>query len=204
MTFRMRRLPVLLALVTVAAVASPGQAAAPFTYTDPAGDAKGGSSGLDIVSVTYATTGRGAGRGYVPEQLVVTVRTAAPIVNAPGVTYSLQSEVVRCGYTAFTYSAQTLAAGRVYTQCGLPPGTDPGTVKVVTVDVEVGTDTIAFVVPFELLDGTFGPGDVMRHFETHTEVTDPVFALYGTGHLTDYGADTRFDSAASFGRWRIG
>lgn len=204
MTARTKRLPLLLALVTVGVLASPGQAAAPFTYTDPVGDAKGGSSGLDIVSVTYATTGRGSGRGYVPEQLVVTAKTAAAVVNVPGVTYSLQSEVVRCGYTAFTYSARTLAAGRIYTRCGLPPGTDPGTVKVVDVDVEVGTDTITFVVPFERLAATFGVGDVMRRFETHTEVSDPVFALYGASHLDALGADTRIDSAATFARWRIG
>ena len=200
----MKRLPLLLALAALAAVAAPGEAAAPFTYTDPAGDARGGSSGLDIVSVTYATTGRGAGRGYVPEALVVTVKASGAIVNAPGVSYRIESEVVRCGYTAFAYSAATYATGRIYTTCGLPAGTEPGTARVFQIPVDVSGDTITFTAPLDQLAGAFGRGDVLRQFRAYTGVDDPVFAAYGTNLLWLAGVDAAADRASSFSRWTIG
>ncbi len=180
--------------------ATPGEASQ-FGYADPIGDAAGGKSGLDIVSVSYATTGRTERGRYVATSLVVTVKAADDIVQAPGATYSVDADIVGCGWMTFTYSAQTEASGRLYTTCA--PNLAPGYSRVYEIDAEVQGDTLTLIARLSQLE-SIGVGQVLRGFETYTTAEDPVFAVYGSRALRDgANVDAAADAAFSDGRWVI-
>lgn len=198
---RHARITLLGAATCLLIAAAPGQASQ-FGYTDPVGDATGGKSGLDIMSVSYATTGKTVRGRYVATTLVVTVQAAGDIVQVPGATYSVDADIVGCGWMAFTYSAQTEAAGRLYTTCA--PNLPPGYSRVYEIDAEVQGDTLIMSARLSQLE-SIRVGQVLRSFETYTTAEDPVFAVYGSRALRD-GADldAAADGAFSDGLWVIG
>ena len=203
----MRKSPLALALsfAVLAAVASPGHAA-PFDYRDLKDDALLPEPGLDIVLVKYETTGAGAGRRYVPKNLVVTVTAAGPIVRAAGVTYVMTAETSTCGELKLQYSdgtAKAVATGfpaTAFAECG----TD-ASASVLDPVAKVNGATLTLTLPLAALPPELVRGTKLTEFRTTTEVRDPVVAGLPWASHTDFFIlpPAAVDSAYSGGKWSL-
>lgn len=198
---RARRLA-LVPLACLALTAAPGLAAPTTTpqVVDPAGDAVGGQPGTDVVSVLYTTAGRGAGKAYVPRQLVVTLTLAGPVVEDPGLTYEVEAVTDTCGEVTFT-----VEPGTVYGQAlGLNGWADWG-------DCTVGDDSSVELLTAKIQDRTvtwtFGIkatplriGTVFRDFRVRVDPSNPVVPFPSSATGTELGL---IDAATGKGSWKL-
>jgi hypothetical protein len=198
------RTVLVLAALLATAGAVPSHAAAPKPQiVDPKGDAAGNQPGADLVSVTYATTGVGSGRRYVPKKLVVTMTMAGDVVTTPGLTYEVQADTAPCG--PVTFSAQQ---GSPYSQLfGVNGWTDFGScndatgsnVELVTVDVS--GKTLTWKVSLKALPKELKVGTVLSAFEARIDPTNPLIPFPSNATGTTLGL---VDKGTGTGKWRLG
>jgi hypothetical protein len=183
-----RRLLALAALCSVVFATSSHAAAKP-QVVDPKGDAVGGVSGTDIVSVLFQSKRKGKGG-----TLTITLTLDAPANRTPGVLYRVFGNQSRCGGFQFS-SAATLALieqNQVYMSCGEPDATTgtPSTIINVTPEA-VGNKLIWTVgireLPDEMQSGT------MSDLQAFVTPAEPVFGIINTA---DEVPGAAFDSAA--------
>lgn len=193
----MRRHPARLALLCAALVAlglhasaSADPASAPWVLTDPSGDTMPMTDG-DLVSVTFSTTGRTvperaggrSAREYVPQRLVVTLRTADPIDTGGTTEYEVDSLVKGCenGFD-FWYTPgvpSSLGGG-----CSNGSGSDLRATGLVSPPV-VGEHTLTFVFPFRAFPGRqVRAGTTISGIRAFTALVEPVTGFVGPYVLT--------------------
>jgi len=157
----------------------------PWVLTDPTGDTMPMTDG-DLVSVTFATTGRTVAEGargrsareYVPERLVVTIRTADPIDTGGTTEYEVDSLVKGCenGFD-FWYTPgvpSSLGGG-----CSNGSGSDLRSTGLVSPPV-VGENTLTFVFPFSAFPGKqVRAGTTISGIRAFTALVDPVTGFVG-------------------------
>ena len=140
----------------------------------------------DLASVTFTTSGRlvaGGGQGepepqYVPERLVVTLRTADPIDTGGTTEYEVDSRVKGCdnGFDFwFTPGVPSSAGGG----CSNGSGSELSATGLVSPPV-VGEHTVTFVFPFSAFPGRqIRPGTTISGIRAFTALVDPVTGFVG-------------------------
>ena len=196
----MRRLLIPAALLAVGAIVAPAHAA-PFTYTDPADMPANG--GLDIVSVTYATAGKGKGKAYVPATLLASMTLTAPPLEQAGVGYEVAATVDGCGDLVFSYTPGTVASGilgeaLVFVGCG--GTTDPTSdAQILTPKFAVNGSTLTWSIALKQLPKEVRAGAVLGALTSRVDLVEPAFGTRLVGP-----APGLFDTASSDKTWKIG
>lgn len=189
----LRRSALVLAALLVAATQNPSNAAAPKPQiVDPAGDAVGMQGGADIVSVTYATTGVGSGRAYVPKKLVITMTTAADVFTTPGLTYEVSAMTTSCDVVTFSaqqgtpYSAVVGVNGWAeWGSCTKPTTDGDSSVELITVVAKGKTLTWSYSI--KMLPKDLKIGTAFSDFEARVDPTNPVVPFPSSLTSTDRG-----------------
>lgn len=204
---QMPRRSVLLIAAIVAATATTSSDAAPKPQlTDPKGDAVGGQAGTDIVSVTYATTGTGSGRAYVPKKFTVTMVLAGDVITQPGLTYEIDALTDNCGEVTFSaqngspYSQITGVNGWADWGSCTKPGTD-GPSALELIPVAVKGNTLVWSFPMKSLPENLERGTLFSDFEARVDPTNPVLPLQSS---TTGSALGLIDKGVSKAAWKLG
>lgn len=196
----MRRLLAPAALVAALALAVPAHAA-PFTYTDPADMPANG--GLDILSVTYATTGKGKGKSYVPSTLVATMTLGAPPIQQAGFGYVVDATVDGCGAFQFSYSpgsatSSVIGEAILFVGCGGAPDPTGGEGQILSPKFTVAGNVLTWSIGLKALPKETRAGAVLSELASHVDAVDPVFGL-----RVLEGAPAVYDNAATDATWKI-
>lgn len=205
----MRRPLVIAAVAAVLAFAAPADAK-PFTYTDPKGDMP--VAGVDIVSVTYSTTGttttsKVRGRKvqtYTPTHLVVTLGLAGAPVEQPGIKYKVDADVGGCGVFALSYApgtvySQSFGPSSLYLGCG---GADPigGEGQILFPKAAVKGSTITWELSLKTLPKNVRAGAVFGGLNATVDVVEPALGVQG---LEETGGPALLDTATSTATWKL-
>ncbi|HVE74321.1 MAG TPA: hypothetical protein VNA30_04415 [Mycobacteriales bacterium] len=167
---------------------------------DAAGDAAGGQSGMDIVSVLYTTAGTGTGKRYVPKKLIVTMTLGGPVETRPVVNYEAEAKTEFCGDVTLTY-----APGTPYEQTsGFNGWVRWGncTVGDSTSDLLTATaDGKTVRWEFALRATPIEVGTMFSNFRARVDPANPVLPLSSSDTATERGL---IDIAAGAGSWKVG
>ncbi len=196
----MRRLLAPLAAVAVLALIAPAHAGS-FSYTDPAD--MPASGGLDILSVTYSTLGKGKGKAYVPSTLVASMTLSAAPVKQAGVGYEVAAQVEGCGDVVFSYTPGTVASAvlgeaLLFLGCGGaadPTGSDS---QILTPKFDITGSTLTWSMALKALPKQVRAGAVLTQLQSLVDVVEPAF---GTRLLE--AAPGLLDTATSDRTWKI-
>ncbi|HEV2890503.1 MAG TPA: hypothetical protein VGX28_09010 [Frankiaceae bacterium] len=206
----MRKPLVIAALVAVAAFSTPA-GAKPFAYDDAKGDMPVG--GVDIVSVSYATTGtttttKVRGRKvttYTPTQLVVTLALADVPVEQPGLKYKVEANVEGCGTFALAYAPGTVYAGisgpsTLFLGCG---SSDPvaGEGQILFPKFSKDGNKLVWTLSLKTLPKNVRAGSVFTGHNASVDVVEPILGVQG---LEETGGPALLDSATSTATWTLG
>ncbi|HEX8004093.1 MAG TPA: hypothetical protein VF519_15500 [Mycobacteriales bacterium] len=187
----MRRAILLAGLVaaTAATSATPSTAAAPKPQiSDPKGDAIGAQPGADLVSVTYATTGVGSGRRYVPKKLVVTMTMAGDVITQPGLTYEVEAMTSACDLVTFSaqqgspYSSVTGVNG--WAEWGSCAGAG-GDIELIT--VKAAGNTLTWSFPLKMIPKDLTVGTTFSDFAARIDPTNPAIPFPSSQTRTKLG-----------------
>ncbi|HVF18669.1 MAG TPA: hypothetical protein VNA14_00300 [Mycobacteriales bacterium] len=194
----MRRILAPLAAVVVLALAVPSHAGS-FSYADPADMPANG--GLDILSVTYATTGKGKGKAYVPSTLVATMTLSATPVEQPGVGYEIAGAVDGCGEFTFSYTPGTVASaviGEALLTVGCGGTTPVSEGQILTPKFEVTGSTLTWSIGLKALPKETRAGSVLTSLVSRVDFVEP-----GFGSRPVQPAPGVFDTATTDKSWKI-
>jgi hypothetical protein len=169
---------------------------------DAAGDSAGSQSGTDIVSVLYTTNGPGSGGSYRPKQLIVTMRTAGPVLQQAGLTFEVEATTKACGDVTFTYEPGTpyesVTGVNGWADWGTCTGSD-GESAVELLTATVNGNAIEWA--FGLKSTPLKVGAVLTDFRARIDPSNPVVPFPSNATGTELGA---IDSATGSGSWKVG
>lgn len=199
----MPRRALLLATLLAAVTVAPSLAAPAPQIVDPKGDAVGAQPGADLVSVTFSTTGTGAGRGYVAKKLLVTMTLAGDVLAQPVLTYEVTAQTGTCGEVEFTaefgspYSQVVSVDGWSSWGDCVAPGDDD---NVALMKVAVKGNTITWSFPIKTIPKELKLGTVFSDFEARIDPTNPVVPFPSRATQTRLGL---VDVATGTGTWKM-
>ena len=203
----MRRSLAPLAVLVSLALGAPAHAG-PFTYTDPADMPANG--GADILSVTYATAGKGKGRAYAPTTLVVTMTLGAPPLQHPVVAYYVDARVDGCGRFTFgdtpgTVTSRVLGESLLFLGCGGESDADPtsdGTI--LFPKLTVAGSTLTWTIGLKALPKQTRTGAELTSLRAVVDVVEPISG----GRITEVDSEIPtpglLDTATTDKTWKIG
>ena len=182
--------------IVLAVMAAPGLAApkAAPQISDPKGDSLAGQAALDIVSVLYATTGTGSGKGYQPKKLVVTLTLAGPPSTTGVVTYRVVADTDGCGLIDLRWApgnATGTVIGDTYAKFG-------SCAEAIFFFPKVQGSVVTFEVGLKVAG--IDRGTVFSDFVARVDASDPAVAEFGTGNTPAAGVG---DSATGDGTWIV-
>lgn len=170
----MRRLKlVALVFVVVSVLAAGSVQAAPFSYTDDAGDALDGRASLDIVKVTHDL--RQVNKAG-PPSIVVEMELAAP-PESVAVSYGVNMEIPGCGSFvaayrpgAVVYEALGIASADFYVECSdeFLPAT-----------FRIEGNVLRWAIAIDGLQAKYRSGK-LENLNAFTEIADPAMGETGT------------------------
>ncbi|HVE98346.1 MAG TPA: hypothetical protein VNA12_04125 [Mycobacteriales bacterium] len=161
---------------------------------DAVGDALAGEPSADIVSVTYTTGGKGNGRAYVPQKLIVTLVLADAPKGIAAVGYNLRAETDGCGPVRIRFSPGAASrAGDTSAHFGGCSQQGP-----VFFNARVDGNVVSF--GFGLSSANIERGTRFSDFTATVDINDPVTGEFGTAGPASDGI---VDSASGDATWVI-
>lgn len=179
--------------IGLASAASAATGPSTLTFADKAGDNTSPSKAQDITAVTFATTGAGAGKKYVPKALVITMSLSAP-PSADGTTiYEVGFSQPGCGdvYVSVVPGSPVLDPSYNSADCGSEPDATTGSTST-SFDAapEIKGSSIVWTIPLKSLPAPAKAGTAFTGLNAFTDFVDPAFGIFGPGIITGPLYDT--------------